>query len=405
MYKITMFGKTMVGTNFDAYYQTSRIWFENRNGVGNYGAVFSGGRFDGNNGFAPQSGMNEYGLAFSRLAAPDSEKKISVALNKKVITNPTNYLKDILHKCKNIDEVQDYINLYDQTYFNGDVFIYIDKSGKYLVVEPDTMIVGYETKYVLSNFCPTVTKEVDALKMAKYRNGIEFLKNGLDTTIEFCTALSDTMHVCRKKIGDGTLLTSIFDLNDGIIYYYFYHDYKHRIKFNLSEELAKGDHILEVPKLFPPNKEYEKLINYKIPPNNKALQVFLFFCSGVFLLSSLIFVTSFFRKRKSARYSYIKMILFFLGIILSYYMLVLIKKENIFYFPAPYQDYKFSMLNVAAYIPFLILFLIIPLLIVNRKVYKEKVWSIIAILFYTLNNFLYLILIILFFYWGFYDIL
>jgi len=46
----------------------------------------------------------------------------------------------------------------------------------------------------------------------------------MDTSITFYTALSDTMHVCRKKVGDGTLLTSIWNLNDGVTYLYFYHD-------------------------------------------------------------------------------------------------------------------------------------------------------------------------------------
>ena len=48
------------------------------------------------------------------------------------------------------------------------------------------------------------------------------------------------MHVCRQKHGDGTLLTSILDLNAGITYLNFYHDYDKQIKFVLKDELAKG---------------------------------------------------------------------------------------------------------------------------------------------------------------------
>ena len=47
MYKITINGKTIVGTNFDAYYLTPKIWFENAVKQGTYGAGFSGGRISG----------------------------------------------------------------------------------------------------------------------------------------------------------------------------------------------------------------------------------------------------------------------------------------------------------------------------------------------------------------------
>ena len=61
MYKVTKNGKTMVGCNEDAWRTTSHIWFE----VGQnkqYGAAFTGSRWDGENGYAPQSGMNEHGF-------------------------------------------------------------------------------------------------------------------------------------------------------------------------------------------------------------------------------------------------------------------------------------------------------------------------------------------------------
>ena len=95
-------------------------------------------------------------------------------------------------------------------------------------------------------------------RQQQYVNGTAFLKNKIDSSVAFCTALSDTMHVCRKKHGDGTLLTSISDLNDGFTYLYFYHDYSHRVKINLKEELAKGNHSVEITSLFPPNEEFKK---------------------------------------------------------------------------------------------------------------------------------------------------
>jgi len=405
MYKITANGKTMLGSNYDAYYLTTRIWFENGTKPGDYGVVFTGGREDGENKIAPQSGMNEFGLAFTQAAV---HSKARTATNKKTIVNTTNYLKDILHKCKNIEEVKDYINQYDHSNFSA-VFLYTDKSGKYLIVEPDTMIIGNDPKYVLSNFCPSTTTDLNEVKIVRYRSGVEFLKNKIDTTIEFCTALSDTMHVCRKKIGDGTLLTSIWDVNAGVTFLYFYHDYKHLVQFNLKDELAKGDHALEIPTLFPPNEEYEKLINFKIPQNSSAIQLFFIFCSGLFLFSSFFFLISYFRNRKPAtevkkHFNKIKLLLSLLSVILLYYVFVLATNELIFYFPAPYKDATFSLLNIAAYIPFLMLLLIVPLFGINLRLFKENVWHNFSKWLFAINNSIYLALLILFAYWGLFNI-
>ncbi|MEO8147820.1 MAG: hypothetical protein ABI723_09300 [Bacteroidia bacterium] len=398
MYKITVNGKTMVGCNHDTWYLTPRIWFE----TSGYGACFTGARYDGDNGFAPQSGMNEFGLTFSRLAAATPENE-TVAANKKQITNATNYLKDILHKCKTVDEVKNYIDQFDHSSFSRDVFIYIDKSGRYLIVEPYTMTEGNDSEYVLANFCPSQVTDFSSIKQVRYVNGVAFLKTKTGTDIDFCTALSDTMHVCRKKIGDGTLLTSIWDVNEGITYLYFYHDYKHLVKFNVKDELAKGNHILEIPPLFPPNKEFKKLSDFKTPLNSKAIDMFLRFCFGLFLFSALYFLVNYFSKGTTTKYVLIKLALFPLSLIMMYYMFVLASEMNIFYFPAPYKDYKFSMLNIAAYIPFMILLLIIPLYI-NRKIFKENAWRNFSKWLFTLNNLAYLALIIMFTYWGLYNV-
>ena len=406
MYKISMNGKTMLGSNYDAYYLTTRIWFENGTKTGDYGAVFTGGRIDRENKIAPQSGMNEFGLAFTQAAV--HSKELTGITNRKTISNITTYFKDILHKCRTVEEVKDYINQYDHSNFSA-VFLYTDKSGKYLIVEPDTIIEGNDPKYVLSNFCPSQTPDLSIIKMKKYTNGIAFLKNKIDTTIGFCTALSDTMHVCRKKIGDGTLLTSIWDVNAGITYLYFYHDYKHLVQFNLKDELAKGNHALEIPTLFPPNAEYEKLIDFKIPQNSSAIQLFFIFCGGLFLFSSIFFIISFFRNRKAQKgiknhFNKIKVLLSLMSTILLYYIFVLATNELIFYYPAPYKDATFSLLNIAAYIPFLILLLTVLLLRINLKIFKENAWSNFSKWIFAINNLTYLTLIILFAYWGLFNI-
>ncbi len=404
MYKITVGDKTMVGCNEDAWRTSPRIWFEIGDGTTSYGAAFTGSRYDGSNGFAPQSGMNEFGLCFSRLAASPPKENPTSSVIKKTINNPTQYLKDILHNCKTVAEVQSYIEAYDYSFFNEDVFIYIDQSGDYLVVEPYCLTLGHEPTYVLSNFCPSCTPQAKALKLDRYLKGVTFLQNKQDSSLSFCTALSDTMHVCRARNGDGTLLTSIWDLKNGIVTLYFYHNYKNYIQFNIKDEIAKGNHQLEIPALFPPNKEFERLATYSIPQNNRNMMLFLIFCAGLFAVSAFYFIFSFFESRRTSKYPYVKLLLVPLNLMLLYYMYVLARNINLFYFDAPYQDVEFSLLNLAAYLPFLLILLIIPLWLFNIKILKEKSWMLFPRLLFTFNNAVYIVLICLFAYWGFYSV-
>jgi hypothetical protein len=401
-YKITIGNKSILGSNEDAWRVTPHIWFEKGKVNGQFGAAFTGSRYDFENGYAPQSGMNEMGLAFERLASyhPTQEN----FANRKTISNPTKYLKDILHTCKSVEDVKEYISKYDHSYFIEDVFIYVDKSGKYLIVEPYTLTIGNEPTYVISNFCPSITSEQKANKLDRYRNGVTFLKNSIDSTLEFYTALSDTMHVCRKKIGDGTLLTSIWDLNNGKVNLYFYHDYKTTVQFDLNEELKKGDHIIAIETLFPHNGEFEKLRNYKIPKNSNLIGVFIVTSAGFFLLTSIFFLIQYFRRKENKKYSYIQLLLFPIGLILFYYMYVLCVSINVFYFPAPYKDPTNVFVGLSSYVPFLLLLLIIPFCLINYRLFKENSWNFLAKGLFTLNNFIYIILIGLFVYWGFYNI-
>lgn len=398
-YKITAHQSTIMGSNEDAWRTTPHIWFENFNVK--YGAAFTGSRFDGDNGYAPQSGMNVMGLAFERLV---SYHPVQLGFHKrKTIKNPTKYLKDILHNCKNVEEVKSYISQYDQSYFIEDVFFYVDKSGKYLIVEPYKILNGDDPYYVISNFCPSITNEEKAFQLDRYRKGKYFLKKNLDTSLTFCKALSDTMHVCRPKIGDGTLLSSIWNLNEGSVNLYFYHNYQSVVKFNLVDELNKGDHIIAIDKLFPLNPEFERLKTYKTPKND-ILTGFIIVASGViFLTVSLIFCFYIFRNTITS-YKTVQILLIVLGLILCFYMMVLSGSINVFYFPAPFTSPNNLIISISSYIPFLIVILIIPLMLINYKIIRNSHWNIFATLSFILFNFTSLILIGYFYYWKFYHV-
>ncbi len=402
MCKVTINGRTYLGNNEDSWGMNSRIWFE-KGPSGKLGALYVGY----GNAF-PQGGMNEAGLAFDGLTI--YPKTWNPDPSKKIISNPAEFVKEIMQTCRTVEDVRRYAIQFNRQPFNKGELLFADRSGNYLVMEPDTMIVGHDDKYIIANFCPSITPDNEKLNWGRYARGYQFINNHKTDTGSFYTlALVDTMHECRKSLGDGTMYSFVADLEKGNFSLYFYHDYKHEVKFNLQEELAKGDHVLQIPALFPTNNEYEKLKHYKIPQNNLAILAFLYFCGGIFLFSTLYFLIGFFRNKKKVDGSKVpgqnyKLLLSALSAILLYYVIVLARTQAIFYSPAPYQDYKFSMLNIAAYIPFLLLLLLVPLLRINIRWFTEPGRHFFSKFIFTVNSLTYLALVGLFFYWGLYNI-
>ena len=145
------------------------------------------------------------------------------------------------------------------------------------------------------------------------------------------------------------------------------------------------------------------MLGFKTPINTFSLQVFVLFGLGLFSLSAVVFLFQFFRKWKT-RHAAINLLLMALSLLLAFYMVILATKENLYYFPAPYSDGSASLINLTSYIPFLLLVLIVPLLLLNRKAFKEAAWGGLPNWTLALNTMSYVVLIGLFGYWGLYNV-
>lgn len=400
MYKITHGNKTMVGCNEDAWRTTPNLWFRNARNQQEFGLAFSGSRQLSVGNFAPQSGMNEVGLVYSRLASfhPKKQARFSTRLK---ITNEEAFLTDVLHKCGTIAEVKRYWELYDRSQFLNDIFIYVDSSGKYLVVEPYLLSEGEEPHYVLSNFCPSITTNETARSLARFRMGEDFIsKHPLDTSWAFCKALSDTMHVCRARNGDGTLLTSIWDTENKKFKLYFYHNYDSGLSFDLAEELAKGNHTVEIESVFPNNAEFQRLKKYKTPFNTPFIRVVLVLLGGILSCLSLLYGIRFLLMQSSRKINKPLLGFLTLNIFLTGYFFVLATNINAFYLDAPYQHFTSGFISLMSYTPVVLLLFIFPIIaffIRLKKRLESPLWLKITLFF---NGGLYLFALFGFAYWG-----
>lgn len=236
-----------MGNNEDYWNPHTRIWFE-KGKNGNYGCSYVG--------FAhlyPEGGINEKGLAFDGFSVPYREIK----KNPNKLTYDTTTLRKVMQTCQNTDEVYTFLSKYDLSPLSSGMLLFVDQSGKYIVVEGDTMIKGNDDKYLLSNFCPSKTKDVNDVKIPMYQSGRKLMAGHVDTTLTFLKTLSDTLHQGWPGNIGGTLYTTIYDLNERTIHLYFYHDYTKSVTFKLADELNKNEDrvVVNIPKLFPNNIE------------------------------------------------------------------------------------------------------------------------------------------------------
>lgn len=404
MYKVTVNGKTMVGNNEDSWGRDASIWFE-QGANGKFGIVCVG--------YArkypqPDGAMNVHGLAFDAFSMAHK----SNVPNKDPEKNDFAYsqLRTIMQTCKTVDEVYSFLDklnlhvLNGSPIFNGGMVLFVDRTGKYLVVEANKMTLGSDDKFALANFSLADTRDLNSITAERYRKGVGFLNNkSIDTSLSYCTSLSDTMSVNRLKVGDGTLYTNIFDLNEGLIHLYFYHNYSKRVSFDLQEELAKGDHKYGLSTLFPANENYQKFMAYKTPQSSQTILIFISLCGMLFFFSFVFFMINFFRSAVH-KYNYFKLLFAVLSLQMGVYVIILLRNQGIFYFPAPYHDRSSIVVSLSSYLPMVLLIVFIPFLVMLIKIFRQKEWSRFSSYVLATNHVAYLIFIGLFAYWKLFDI-
>lgn len=381
--KITVNGKTYFGNNEDSWRLGSGIWFEPASS-GKFGVAYLG-----YNQGVPQGGLNEAGLVFDGLTINYTKIRKD---RKPDISNPTSFIKEIMQRCHNIDEVVAYASLFRREGLNGALVFFADRSGKYLAMEPDTLIIGIDSNYIIANFCPSNTTEKQREEFGRYSRGKRFMAN---KTIDENSILPlvDTMHECRAKLGDGSMYSSIADLEKLTLTVYFYHDYKKGKSFNLAEELAKGPHAYDFATIFKGNKEYEQLLAFKTPYNEVRLRFYLLFCAFIFGVSIMWWL---WQIRKQQIPKPVATSAIFINILLIPFMYILIRHQGVYYFPAPYK-YNSFWIDTLSYLPYAMVVFIPVLMIVVYKNSKMSVMNKLVIGFNLLN---YIILIALFVYWG-----
>ena len=231
-------GQVLVGNNEDWDNPRSRLWFVPAR-PGTFGRMYVG--FDD---LWPQGGMNERGLWFDGFATPAVRAAGSADLPRfgaKLVDEP-------LAKCATIEEVVRLFEQYDRSFLTQGVLMFADASGDAVSIEPDAIVRKHDrAHFVQTNFHQSRGGDADQ----RFTTASSMLdRAGGDISVDLFRRILAATHQ------DGpfpTQYSNVYDLRSRTMYLYYFHDYDHVVTINLDEELKKGPHLLEMPKLFPAN--------------------------------------------------------------------------------------------------------------------------------------------------------
>jgi hypothetical protein len=236
--------KIYAATNKDWNNENTRIRFYAPS-EGKYGRVYFG--YQVSEGFQNVGGMNEHGLWYDGASLP-FRSDIDNHFNKPRVKGEL--CEKALEECTTVEEV---ILLYKEFYtphWQGHS-MWADRLGNSVIIEygeRDVVFLRKEhSNQVMTNFYLSDSTNLRWANCHRFKAIREILNAKEELSRELMTSALNASH---KEGLTPTLYSNVYDLINGDIYVYHFHYYGEFVRFNLAEELEKGDQYLELPGLF-----------------------------------------------------------------------------------------------------------------------------------------------------------
>jgi len=285
--------------------------------------------------WSDQLGMNEAGLVFDGLTVQPMDVAPSPGKPPLEFNELTNRM---LEQCRDVPEAVAFLWKHDRILLHKSMIFLADAQGRYAVVQNDTILMGDEPYFAVGNWRLDSGTDHDAIPIPRLKQGRALLEAGVVPTVDGAWTVLEGMRSCRKFLENGTFFSTLFEPDSGRVHLAFYHDYEHRITFDLREELQKGAHTLDLPSLFPSNRAYQALQTYRTPFHERRLFQGLMVWGGAavlwgFTLGLWVLVNGVRRLRRLPVRKSWPLVLAGLGLVALVVLLgVLLTLEQVYYF-------------------------------------------------------------------------
>lgn len=235
----------LVGNNEDFASIPTKVWIFPQE-KGKLGRIYFGFKEIPN---IPMGGMNEGGLFFDSFSTPPLEVKFS--------KNKEKYngflMMKILEECNTVEKALKMFSKYNLEYMRSHQTFIVDKTGDWAIVEGDEILRNKSKYQVVTNFYHSQVQD-GTLTCERYKIAVKMLGQCSKVSIDCIRRTLSATHLewqpYRNEVLN-TVYSNIYDLKNGLIYLYHFHDYANEVIINLKEELKMGQHSYDIPSLFP----------------------------------------------------------------------------------------------------------------------------------------------------------
>ena len=193
-------------------------------------------------------GLNDQGLFFDIYSTPYLRP-----------TNPLNkptYTQDIfaycIRTCATVDEVVNVFDSYYIPYMDEIQGFFVDRTGNAVIIEGDDVIYKQGNFQVVTNFLQS-HPELGGYPCWRYETATSMLEGLTDFSVDNFRDICEAAHVEGIPLPVfmlDTIYSNICDLNQGIMYLYFFHEYDHFVEIRLPDIFELGYQCYDVPSLF-----------------------------------------------------------------------------------------------------------------------------------------------------------
>ncbi len=227
----------LVGNNEDGANPNTKVWFVP--GKGNkYGRMYVG--YDD---LSAQGGVNEKGLWFDAFGLPHQE---FVSNHGEIY--PGDLQDKLMAECATVGEVLKMLDRFSRSPMTRYQWMFGDRRGNSVIIEGDAIIPIKGRYQVITNFRQSIHPSGKGYECERYRIANSMLQAQPDVRLNDVRRILAATH---SEGQDVTLYSYIAALKRGVMYLYHFHNFENVVVFDIRKELAKGQHILNLPELFP----------------------------------------------------------------------------------------------------------------------------------------------------------
>lgn len=248
------YGNTVLFGNNEDYKKIDMYYWIRPSGEKTYGGVYFGFGMNSGN-FSQQGGVNEKGLAFDFMGLPEAPLN-----NHPELPNRGAIINRIQQICATVEEAISLVKKYNWGMSLSWQVMLADAKGDAVVISagPDGELAftrkslgdGYlvSTNFNLANPKNTFEGSYPCWRYDKADEMLKRIRVEKDITVDYFRSILDAVHI-EGAIGN-TLYSYVFDLRNGVIYLYYWHQFYEVATLKVTEVIAKKPSPTRIETLF-----------------------------------------------------------------------------------------------------------------------------------------------------------